>query len=129
MIYFANPARDAIPIMREGGHLGFISTPKQGNKIPAGSFWIADNGMGPGKAGVIRNGHGKGAVTDDQLLRWLAGYSDEERERCLFAVAPDVVGNAQATAERSRPMPARIRALGFPVAYVLQDGQHDVPVP
>jgi hypothetical protein len=127
--YFANSARDAIPIMRQGGYLGFISTPKQGNKIPPGSWWIADNGMGPGRSGVIKGGHGKGAVTGDQLLRWLDNYAPEERDRCLFAVAPDVVGDAAATLRRSRPYLARIRELGYPVAYVLQDCQEDVPVP
>lgn len=30
---------------------------------------------------------------------------------------------------RSQPMFAKIRALGFPVALVLQDGQQDVPIP
>jgi hypothetical protein len=129
IMYFANPARDAIPITREGGHLGFISTPKQGNKIPEGAWWMADNGQGPGRAGFIKGQAGKGSVTDDQLLRWLAGYCGEERERCLFAVAPDVVGDARRTLQRSRPMFARMRGLGYPVAYVLQDGQQDVPVP
>jgi hypothetical protein len=41
---------------------------------------------------------------------------------CLFAVAPDVVGDALATTIKSRPWLARIRALGYPVAYVAQDG-------
>lgn len=127
--YFANPVRGAVAHMAEGKHLGFIATPRQGNRLPAGSWWIADNGMGPGRAGVIKGQAGKGAVTADELLRWLARYTPEERSRCLFATAPDVVGDAAATAERSGPLLAPIRALGFPVAYVLQDGQEDVPVP
>jgi len=40
-----------------------------------------------------------------------------------------VVGDAAATLEMSRPYFGQIRALGFAVAYVLQDGQEDVPVP
>jgi hypothetical protein len=78
---------------------------------------------------VIKGQHGKGAVTGDQLLRWLDTYTLEERDRCLFAVAPEVVGDAAATLDRSRPYFAKIRELGYPVAYVLQDGQQDVPVP
>lgn len=122
--YFANPVKAALPVMATGGHLGMIVTPKQGNRLPAGAWWIADNGAGPGKHGV-----GAGYPGDEGLLHWLATYTDEQRSRALFAVAPDVVGDAKATLARSRPMLARIRALGFPVALVLQDGQQDVPVP
>jgi hypothetical protein len=127
--YFANPVRGTKALMSLGRHLGFISTPKQGNRIPDGAFSIADNGMGPGKAGVIKGQAGKGAVTPEHLLAWLGKYSAGERDRCLLAVAPDVVGDAAATAERSRPMLSEIRALGYAVAYVLQDGQESVPVP
>jgi hypothetical protein len=91
--------------------------------------WIADNGMGPGKTGVLKGQAGKGAVTGEQLLRWLDTYTSEERERCLFAMAPDVVGDAVATLERSRPYFAKIWELGYSAACVLQDGQEDVPVP
>lgn len=51
------------------------------------------------------------------------------QDRCLFAVAPDVVGDAAATLERSAPYFDRIRALGFRVAFVAQDGQDTLPVP
>jgi hypothetical protein len=129
IIYCANPVRGAKQLMSLGRELAMIATPRQGNKIPAGAFWIADNGRGPGKAGVITGGCGKGWVGAGKWLAWLAGYSAEDRERCLFAAAPDVVGDAAATAELSRPYFAQVRALGFPVALVLQDGQEHVPVP
>ena len=124
LIYFANPVRVAIPVMATGGNLGFINTPKQGNRIPDGAWWIADNGAGPGKYGI-----GHGYPGNEGLLQWLASFTEEEKSRALFATAPDVVGDAAATMERSRPMFAKIRALGFPVALVLQDGQQDVEIP
>nr|WP_055501375.1 hypothetical protein [Nonomuraea pusilla] len=53
-------------------------------------------------------------------MRWL-----EERapfaDRCLFATAPDVVGNAFATVNRSYPFLGRIRDMGCPAALVAQD--------
>lgn len=44
------------------------------------------------------------------------------RPTCLFATAPDVVGDALATWERSRQVLPVIRALGYPAALVAQDG-------
>lgn len=41
---------------------------------------------------------------------------------CAFAVAPDVVGDAAGTLERSTPWLSKIRDLGLPVAFVAQDG-------
>jgi len=61
-------------------------------------------------------------------LHWLVRYTPH-RATCLFAVAPDVVADAAATIERSRPWLKVIRALGFPAAFVGQDGQEDLPVP
>lgn len=43
---------------------------------------------------------------------------------CLFVVAPDVVGNAWATFDRSLPLLPLIRSFGYRAAYVTQDG-HD----
>lgn len=41
---------------------------------------------------------------------------------CTFAVAPDVVGNYEATVAKSRPWLERIRSLGYPAALAAQDG-------
>lgn len=41
---------------------------------------------------------------------------------CLFVTCPDVVGNHAATLERWPVWAPAIRALGLPVAFVLQDG-------
>lgn len=57
----------------------------------------------------------------DEYLDWLKNLS-EFRETCLFATAPDVVADAKATWERSREVLPKIRALGYPAAFVAQDG-------
>ena len=58
--------------------------------------------------------------TDDGFLSWLDRL---ERKGCLFAAAPDVVGDAEATKERAYPMLPKIQSLGFKAAYVCQDGE------
>lgn len=93
--------------MRDG-LIGYIDTPAQGNVRPVGVAWAADNGC-----------FGKGYPGDAAWLAWLAAMDPAD---CLFAVAPDVVGDAEATWARSAPMLPAIRALGFPAALVAQDG-------
>lgn len=100
------------------GEIGMIATPKQGQSVPADAEWCADNGC-----------FGKGYPGDDAWFAWLESYTAEERTRCAFAVAPDVVGDAAATLERSKPWLAPIRALGYPVAFVAQNGAETVGLP
>jgi len=114
-MYFANPTGRAIDEMR-GGRLGFIDTPKQGNRRPKDVVWCADNGC-----------FGKG-FDEQQWWSWLESNAPHATS-CMFATAPDVVGNAAATLKRSMPWMHRIRALGYPAAFVAQDGQESLPVP
>lgn len=121
-MYLANPCSTATIDAMRSGALGLIDQPNQ-NKVTgvdeaheAGALWCADNGCYSDKwdadrwwAFLERNAH--------------------RADTCLFAVAPDVVGDAAATAERSAPWLARIRELGYPVAYVAQDGLEALPVP
>jgi hypothetical protein len=100
--------------MNGGGWLAAIITPKQPNKIPPNALWCADNGC-----------FGRGYPGDIGWFTWLHQFTTEERSRCLFAVAPDVVGDARATVERSVPWLPEIRAAGYRPAYVLQDGQDE----
>lgn len=89
----------------------------QGNRINGIWAWIADNGC-----------FGKGYPGDAEYLTWLdrmAPYSD----RCWFATAPDVVGDAAATLERSAPFLPEIRARGYQAALVAQNGLEDLTVP
>lgn len=122
IMYCANPVRAALPIM-QARELAMIVTPKQGNRLPVGVPWVADNGCGPGK-----NGIGLGYPGDEGYLAFLRKLADRKAD-CMFATAPDVVGDAKATLERSAPMFARIRAEGYKVALVAQDGMEHMELP
>jgi hypothetical protein len=63
-----------------------------------------------------------------RYLAWLGGLNGS-RDRCLFATAPDVVGDWRATWARSRDVLPRIRELGIPAAVVAQDGMVELPPP
>lgn len=119
MWYFANPSttrvRDAMRDHRN--HLGMIATPAQGNAIQPAYRWCADNGV-----------FGGTYPGDDAYLAWLDERA-AHRGRCQFAVAPDVVGDAEATLARSAPMLARIRRAGYPVALAAQNGLERLTVP
>jgi len=97
--------------------IGYIDTPAQGNKRPAGVAWCADNGC-----------FGKGYPGDEKWLGWLEKNAYAAAD-CLFATAPDIVGDAAGTLERSAQWLPAIRALGYPAALVAQDGLEDLEVP
>lgn len=79
-------------------------------------LWAADNGCYTNPDLNVKN-----------YLAWLKNLT-EFRETCLFAVAPDMVADAGATWERSRDVLPHIRALGYPAAFVAQDGIEDEPI-
>lgn len=116
MLYFGNPCGPRVVDAMRSGRLGFIDTPSQRNKRPAGVTWCADNGCYSDKwdeskwwAFLVKNAH--------------------DADTCLFAVAPDVVGDAWRTGIKSLPWLEKIRGLGYPVAWVAQDGQERHPLP
>lgn len=92
------------------GLIDCIETPKQGNRPVEGATWCADNGC-----------FGKGYPGDEKWFAWLEANA-YRADSCAFAVAPDVVGDAWATHLRSMPWLAKIRGLGYPAAYVAQNG-------
>jgi hypothetical protein len=101
--------------MRDG-LIGYIDTPAQGNARPDDVTWCADNGCFSDKW--------------DEAKWWKFLVDNAHRAHyCLFAVAPDVVGDAVATEARSAPWLAKIRDLGYPVAYVAQDGLEVLELP
>jgi hypothetical protein len=90
-------------------------------------------GMGNAPPPVSRGRPTTGAsqsphYSDAGYLRWLAKRSVDV-ESCLFATAPDVVGDAAATLALSAPLFRPIRQLGYPVALVAQDGLEHLDVP
>lgn len=64
----------------------------------------------------------------ERYLEWLQAHR-AFAATCLFATAPDVVGDAAATMERSRPVLPLIRVAGYPAALVGQDGLEALSVP
>lgn len=124
MIYFGNPVSEEIRACMRAGLLGTITTPAQGNAVPAGALWVADNGLGPGQGGKA----GQGQLPDHEWFDWVSSRPWPKRD-CRFAVAPDVVGNAAATLTRSRHWLGALRSVGYPAAFVAQDGLEDLRTP
>ena len=117
MLYLANPCGQAAVDAMVAGELGYIDTPAQGNRRPEGLTWCADNGC-----------FGKGYPGDEKWVDWLRSQAHAAAS-CLFATAPDVVGDAAATLTRSAPWLPVIRQLGYPAALVAQDGLEDLTIP
>ena len=121
MIYLSGcAARSRLPGMQAAG-IGLMLTPDAGygpEWASAVSHWAADNGC-----------YSAGDRFDfGYWLAWLERLS-VVRSHCLFAVVPDVVGDAAATLQRWEAMAHRVRPLGYPLAFVLQDGQEVLPLP
>lgn len=95
---------------------GLMITPMMGNLAPLESVtWAADTGC---FSQPQRH-------SDKHYLDWL---DQRPRETNLFATAPDVVADAEATWLRSRPMLWQIRELGYQAALVAQDGIEHMPI-
>lgn len=76
--------------------------------------------------GAIDNGCFAGGWTEGYWLRWLRDFAPRNS---LFAVVPDVLADPVATNARWTHYAAKVRRLGFPLAYVAQDGvrARDIP--
>lgn len=113
-MYLATASGPKVRQAMTDGLLGLINTPDSNYTNPPGVPWCADNACFSGR------------FDED---RWWAWLSRQDPTDCLFAVAPDVVGDAAATLDRSLPWLPRIRALGFRPAFVAQDGLENLDVP
>lgn len=91
--------------------LGCMRTPENNRGIPDGMPWAGDCGL---KVAISTD-----PADIDRYFRWLDGL---DRTGCLFAVTPDVLGDAEACWRRSAPLLPKIRALGYRAAFVAQDG-------
>lgn len=91
--------------------LGFILTPNMGNRMPEQGPWAADTGCFTDKV----------PFDLDRYLWWL-WERRAQADRCLFATAPDVVGDMAATLRRGRHILPCLRGLGYPAALVAQNG-------
>lgn len=100
------------------GNLGLLNTPNSRYEIHDWPYWAADNGAFNAKTYVGDLGW---FTWLESRVAWL--------DNCLFATAPDVVGDAQATLDRSVPWLPHIRHLGYQAALVAQDGLERLRVP
>lgn len=109
-LYLATSSSPDIGGAIEAGRLGRLCTPS-GGSLPRSGSWAADSGCYTlGERFRL-----------EAYLAWLERMSPYA-ERCLFAPAPDVVGDHGATLARSLPVLPVIRALGYRAAFVAQDG-------
>lgn len=107
------------PIAREKG-LGVMAQPGNAltKHLSAYPYWAVDNGC-----------YAKGETFRLDLFYRFLCKNAPHRDSCLFAVAPDVVGNHAATVARSLPVLPVLRAMGYPAAFVAQDGATPATVP
>ena len=115
MIYLL-PNTSALEVRPLYAHpdVGTILTPENsGTRILSrfGCVWAADNGC-------FKRGD---AFDVGRYLRWLESLT-RFADSCLFATAPDVVGDSRATWERSREVLPELRNMGYLAALVAQDG-------
>jgi hypothetical protein len=92
------------------GHgIGFMHQPGMGNRPVSGVVWAADNGCFADPDGFDL----------DRYRRWL---DRQDRRNCLFATAPDWLGEWGSTIERYYEVADVLRSDGWRVALVAQNG-------
>ncbi|MCC7280595.1 MAG: hypothetical protein IT487_20085 [Chromatiaceae bacterium] len=111
MLYLTGNLNALVRPLLDSGGLGLMTTPRNRYRIMPGWTWAADNGC-----------FSRGYPGDAPWLAWLESFPVELRTHCLFATAPDIVGDAIASLDRSRPWLPVIRSLGYRAALVTQDG-------
>jgi hypothetical protein len=117
MIYLSGASGAYLHPHLDSGELGILTTPNSNYRIAEGWTWAADNGCFNAAT----------YVGDEAWLAWLTNLP--HRAGCLFATAPDVVGDHQATLARSLPWLPVIRALGYAPAFVAQNGATEDTIP
>lgn len=114
MKYLATPNTQEVRDAINRGQLGAMLTPKS---------WTQLNAEASRRFPVV--GLDNGCFADqwdpDHWVSWLLRMEPLKRE-VIFAVAPDVVGNHAATLDLWDQYAGHIKNVGFPVAFVLQDG-------
>jgi hypothetical protein len=105
-------------------NFGHLISPRSGNSIRAtcksGKPWAADNDA-------------FGGWTREKELSFSKMLGriclDGNKSTCKFIACPDVVGDSKTTLERFDKWESIVRATGFPVALVAQDGLYPSVVP
>ena len=116
MIYLSGKLHKDIPNI---GNSGYMLTPNIPNKVALSSVaWGA-------ATGCFTQPH---TFSMSRYIDWLTDRKYAQ-DSCLFATAPDVVGDAVATLEISKEPLQEIRGLGYKSALVAQDGLENLDVP
>lgn len=113
MIYLATASSARIRAEMSAGRLGQLVTPRSGDAVAPGAIWALDNGCFSARWNA------------KQWRRGLDRYANIPG--CLFAVVPDVVGDARATDLLWARYVPIVRDAGFVPAYVSQNGCETVP--
>lgn len=122
MIYLATPSTTDARNAMAAGKLGALLTPDSwsaGNPaVENFAFHANDNAC-----------YAKGEMFDaSDWLAWLEMMRPWQ-DSCLFAVLPDVVGNAEATFRRGLRYAGAVRGMGYAAALVAQEGISDLEIP
>lgn len=122
VLFLGTASSDAIVDAMIAGQIGLIDTPASSGRKrvtrakAGGAAWCADNGAFSQR------------WDPETWWTWLNKPEQiDNAATCLFAVAPDVVGDAEATWKVAEPWLDRIRGLGYPVAYAAQNGLTELP--
>lgn len=119
MLYLSGsvPAKAEVLAMFKSLPTGVMGNPRAGyDHGTHGMPWAADNGCFSNRWDPA------------QWLGWLARHA-HAADSCLFAVVPDVVGDHRATLTRWAEWSGRVRALGYRLAFVAQNGCGALDVP
>jgi len=116
MIYLSGVTNKKMQDFLIAAGIGLIATPKSygAHVIKDFPYYAADNGAFTDK------------WVEEPWLDWLAKL---ETSTCLFAVAPDVYPDAQASLDRGLQYTELLRSMGFPAAIVAQDGAEKIDYP
>jgi hypothetical protein len=98
---------------------GYLLQPNMGNRPDLSATpWAVDNGCFSQS----------GSFSLGRWIAWLEKMTPH-LQTCLFANAPDVVADAEATWKRSRHILPLLRDLGYSAGLVAQDGLERMAVP
>lgn len=125
MLYLVSPSTQMLRDKIKAGRFGAITTPATRYRVAGLPAWAADNACGPNP---YFTAFAVSYPGDDKWLTWLERLTTW-RARCLFAVIPDTVCNADATLSQFDRLSGPVADMGYPVALAAQNGMtvDDVP--
>jgi hypothetical protein len=130
MMYLSGVSCPEAIALGEDYPVGLMAQPRSGysaETVGRYRIWAADNDC-------YTNRIEPGSATETRWLRWLDRMP---RDRCLFALAPDMAHHegkraatpAQATLDLLEHYGERVRSMGYPVGFALQPGAEDLELP